>query len=251
MKKNIYIFFITTILFLAVLVFAFIKFETINPERYEDYKVFNYHLSFLNAYPTESDDIIVEINSQKYSVNYRRITSSLDNQFVLAKVRSMGLYPGAPEYFIMQNPDNYIDVFQNWTISKIELYQKAMSSIQSDLKMASYDAGVFAEFMDFVMDEVQKKKFVPQEGFQKEYSYIEPLFIRVYFNETKDIVWESTITTYYSKQLQTRDILMDKGTELNGFTKNEDYVLIENYPILHEWISTSIDEIKQGNNITD
>lgn len=241
-KSTICIFLVISILFYVTVIVAAIKNFDINPEKYEDYEVYDYHLTALNTNPNVSKGTKFEKDGDVFSIRYRKITNQLDNRFVLA-IKEGGFFKDSI-YLIMQNPDNYVDVLQDWTIRKIEIYEEDGSPSQLDVLATTYDASVFTELLDFIMEIDQKEEYIPQEGFNAEYLNTNPLYVRVYFKECKDIAWESTITTYYSKQINARDILIDNGTELDGFTKIENYVLIDDYPLLYEWISTAIDGTK-------
>lgn len=71
------------------------------------------------------------------------------------------------------------------------------------------------------------------------------MYIRVHFNESENIVWDSIVKSYILDGTQMRDVVIDKGrTPLSFASPDELCVSIEDYPNLHEWISTSIDEFK-------
>lgn len=116
--------------------------------------------------------------------------------------RRQFFYPFYEVYvYVYQNPDDYVDVLNDWTISKIEVFTTGdvydTGDTQIDLGdrdiATSCDSAPASELVEFVKndsynDNVERPVDYTRENFDKG-----QLRVRVHFEEAKYIVWESDI----------------------------------------------------------
>ena len=230
---------------------------------YKNYKCYDVHLCCLDAYETQVFLPRIEEGEIRYSVTYRKPVGVSDNQFICASVKE---FLSFPQIVIMQNPDNYVDVLQDWTIKKIELYYVSHSSDRIEGKSkpiyeedepalkpvkiigTTTDIDVFNEFLEFVLNSNYSMMNDRQNGFydEKKNSEIDDnisIYIRVHFNEAENIVWDSRIAYLSSSETQQRYITIDKSrTPENVASTHLDDACINDLPQLYEWIYETIEE---------
>ncbi len=233
--------------------------EPPDPDKYSEYKCYDYHLACLDAYEQKAGTLIEEEGGPWFRIWFRKPVGVSDDQFVCTSL-SMRHPLASPHLYIMQPSENHIDVFKDWTVKKIEIYyqdiNKSKKLFQEDEPArtptkvidTSFDSVVFKEFVDFVtIDTDDSEKFDPQENIFRE-KYNEnttyKLYIRVHFNESENIVWDSDIQSYIPSQSGQRYIKIDKGRSVIGLTsENAHRVSIDDFPNLSSWISKVIDEL--------
>lgn len=233
--------------------------DSIDVNKYKDYKCYDYHLACLDAYEQKAK-AIVEFEDLKYTIWYRQAVSESDVQFVCASVSQR--HPlASPSLVILQNPNDYVDVFKDWSIKSIELYRIDLRNsitlwdedeparTPASIISTNADTVVFDELVNFVTNDEYSEKYILNEDFERElYNDDYRMYIRVHFNESDNIVWDSEINSYVSHQTTSREISIDKGRLPDGIAApNSHDVPIEDFPRLFEWISTSIDKMLNGN----
>lgn len=228
--------------------------NTPDPSKYSEYVCYDYHLACLDAQEQKANTTI-EFDDLKYTIWYRKPVGDSDEQFICASVRQQ--HPLASTAFvIMQNPNNHIDVFEDWTIKSIELYSIDLKNYKplwdedepartpASIISTNTDTVVFGELVNFITNDEYSGKHIMNEDFEREIpndDYV--LYIRVHFNESDNIVWDSTVSSYVSHQTVEREITIDKGRIPEGIAdRNSLDVSIETCPQLFEWISTSIED---------
>jgi hypothetical protein len=229
--------------------------EVIQTNKYKEYKCFDYHLACLDADENKLKSMI-EVDSVGYTILYRKPIGESDEKFICSSVSKQ--HPlSSTELVIMQNPDNYIDVFAEWTIKKIELYcinlyntiplwdENEPARTPASIMSTTTDVAVFDELINFVTDVNYFEKYTLKENFTREMpndDYV--IYIRVHFNESDNIIWDSEISSYVSEQKKYRDITIDKGRVPEGIaSKNTLSVQINSFANLSNWISTTIDQV--------
>ncbi len=229
--------------------------EALDVDKYKDYKCFDYHLACLNAYEQKAKTT-VEFNDLEYTIWFRKAVDESDEHFICASVRQR--HPlASTEIVITQNPENYIDVFEDWTIKSIELYCIDLRSSKplwdedepartpAKILNTTTDSAVSDELIDFITNKDCLEKYVLQEDYIREIpneNYV--MYTRVQFNESDNIVWDSCVSSYVSVQTQAQDITIDKGRCPDGIAApNSLAVSIEDYPNLQERISETIDNL--------
>lgn len=229
--------------------------EKPDPDKYSDYVCYDYHLACLDAHEGKSEAKAF-YNDTSYTVWYRKPVGITDEQFVCAWVK--GVHPlSTPFLAIMQNPDNYVDVFQEWTVKQIEIYyvdinrsshiweenEPARTPIKTLTTVT--DELFISEMINFITDEDYNGKFEAPEGYYRESYNTEEsykLYLRIKFNESENIVWDSEIKSFVSEKDQNRYILIDKG-RTTAFDEGSQYVVINSLDNLTKTISDTIDAL--------
>ena len=224
-----------------------------DPSKYSDYVCYDYHLACLDA-DEQKASTSFQKDDVEYTISYRKPAGESDEQFICALVR-LNSPLATPDLVVMQNPNSNIDVFADWTIKKVELYCENLkntkplweedepSKAPSEILNASTDAAVFSDLISFITDDDRSEKYIPNAGFTQEIPNDDyTIYIRIHFNESENIVWDSPVYSYVSDQTQVRYITIDKGRLPSGIAAPSSLsVSIEAYPKLSEWISASID----------
>lgn len=232
--------------------------DTLIPEKYASYICYDYHLKCLE---TQGESVKTKLSYQDglTGVEYtqsawiQQIYGESDDMFIYAEViPSLSL--GKTEKIVMQNPNHYVDVWETWSAEKIELYyidghkpidQDKSVNIPTSVIASTYEGECLSDIKKLVdtSDEWEKPK-VP-DGYVREnvdengsgYSY----YIRVYFKESENIVWDSQVECYYSSENKDRIIYIDVGKKPDGIASvYAKYINISNYTWLFDWIATSI-----------
>lgn len=224
-------------------------------DKYKDYKCFDYHLACLDAHEQKANTT-VWFDDLKYSIWYRKPVGESDEQFICASVRQE--HPlSSTEIVVMQNPNGHIDVFSEWTIEKIELYcidlrnskplwdEDEPAITPAKVLNTNTDAVVFDEFINFLTNEGYLDKYILNDNFKRETpndDYV--MYIRVHFNESENIVWDSPVNSYVHKQTQARNIAIDKGRCPEGIAAPSSLMVsIEDFPNLQKFVSGTIDAL--------
>ena len=231
-------------------------------KQYKSYKRYDYHLKCF-----DKEDYITEQIQTKYEdyrgvkykgkVSLQKISGVDENQFVYAYWERT-IKPGnSVKYFnyetVMQNPDNYIDVIKDWTITKIEIigYGNAKESDykedESDKKIISSttDEEVLSDLKKCILnekDEEEFKKFYTYSG--DYYSDGYRAYIRVHFAESDNIVWETEFDRYLSDETNSSLIYVDTGRNSRSYWNNStSFSLIYKYPNLKNWIDNAFEHL--------
>ena len=229
-----------------------------NSEKFLQYKSYDYHLKCLEVdenespYHTASFDL-GDGNVTTKSVKYRKIIGADESQFVFAHPASSTLTNTGVDGVVMQNPENYVDVFNDWTIDRIELFYDKNASennvantcvVPTEVMRYTRNEKVIQEFKNFILSEKTS------EELQNPYAYeggppLEDIcadfYIRVYFKESESIVWETRIDHYYMDEqydVKYDDLyLIDcERKPLPSALQNQVKAGIFNYRELFEWI---------------
>ena len=129
---------------------------------------------------------------------------------------SSGYYPR-----VLQNPQTYFSMIDNWTIEKIQfrLYHITKEEEQgvvfesSDFK----DIEAFRVLLSLKDYSIWK----PESGYVNELSKTDDekqLYLRIVFSESENIVWETEIKCYFNQSLDERVFSIDLGKEIQGYS---------------------------------
>ena len=251
--------------FLVILVFACIvstfsgcKKTSIDPQKYTSYRCYDYHLKCLKVegkraraeFSYRSDSTGVESTHRAW---IQQIDGESEDMFIYTEV--LPPLPLGPSYkIVMQNPNNYVDIWKEWSVEKIELYyiddykpiaQNKPANIPTAVIATTSETGCLSDMKKLVDTSDERNKQNIPDGYVKEgfdengsgYNY----YIRVYFKESENIVWDSCVEIYYSSENKDRIIYIDVGKEPWGIASvKANYVNISNYTSLMDWIVTSI-----------
>ena len=255
---------ILIISFCLILILTGCNKETINGSDYKKYKCYDTHLFCLDA-QDETGFWGKKYDNEWHSIFFRKPVGVSDEQFICAKVESRFSHVNI---VVMQNPNNYVDVLQDWTIKEIEIYYISMDSRRVEgiskrlvdeeepartpagIIASTTDSSVFTEFKDFVLsstpmdEETTKVIWGPdKKKFESEIHESVEVYIRVHFNESENIVWDSEIKCGSYEGDQNRYIMIDVGrTPLSFSDSKYSYTNINEWSTLHEWLSGVMDE---------
>ena len=109
-------------------------------DKYCNYKCYDYHLACLNeSYPFAYEERYYndDFADYKYKIVFRKPLNTSDEQFICAHVKWIVMLEPGWKNVIMQNPDNYIDVLNDWTIKQIIIYGDELMTLkhQTDLEV--------------------------------------------------------------------------------------------------------------------
>lgn len=234
--------------------------ENIDAEKYRSYICYDARLTCLKAGYSSKRTEVSFLNGSEYStrrMSFKKINGESDDQFVYATIYPMIL--GASEKAVMQNPDNYIDVWKEWTVEKIEVFYRSTykpkktetAIIPTKIVSSTQSADAIAELTEIVVSEKSSGKIeIPKGYISEDYREdVEPhyyFYIRVHFNESDNIIWDARLYGYYSEELQDRIIVMDNAKTPSFYINKElkKYVLDKN-TALFSWLNEAIEQNPQ------
>ena len=212
---------------------------------YADYQVYDYHLSvsedaigkeygrYIRKVYQEEGDFYIE-----YEVTYRLIDGMDDSAFVCSDIRwNTALSPHGTPY-VAQNPTtNGGDILSSWTPSKILVRYRIGDSERT---VALRGGAVYEELLtlregktytrseiDSISDTVKQEmasvslSAAAREKLAPYFADSPYLSIRIHFEESNVILWESAI--YYKNGLMCVNV----GKELVNFEERPRYALVE------------------------
>ena len=233
--------------------------QVIDAEKYRSYVCYDGRLTCLKVGLSSNSINVTNIDGSReetLKISYRKIRGESDEQFIYANVFRFldGNYKA-----VMQNPDNYIDVWNEWTVEKIDVFYQSSyepkksktARIPTKIVSSTQSADAIAELTEIVVSEKSSGKIeIPKGYISEDYRKdVEPhyyFYIRVHFNESDNIIWDARIEVYYSEELQDRIIVMD-NTKAPSFYINKEwkeYVLDKN-TALYSWLNEAIEQNPQ------
>lgn len=234
------------------------KETSIDPQKYTSYCCYDYHLKCLATEGKKAKTRITHFDDSgvDYTTNawLQRIAGESDGMFIYAQVLPQ-IPLGPSDKVIMQNPDHYVDVWNDWTVEKIELYWIDLNKPIAQDKPANIPTAVIGttqegECLSNIKMLVESsdewaKQNIP-DGYVRE-SYDCFYYVRVYFEESESIVWDSQVKCYHSSENKDRIIYIDIGKKPEWIASvDEKYANINNYACLLDWIVTSIDNNRRN-----
>ena len=221
-------------------------------KQYEPYRRYDYHLKCYRKedYITEQLQTSYEDSEGKKfrgKVRFQKISDVDENQFIYAYwERPVPL--GSFDYeTVMQNPDNYVDVLKDWTITKIEFFcyedwQGEPSGTYThdiDVIMSTTDKKIISDLKNCIINDKTEDELKSYQSYSGEYHSDKKVcsYIRVHFAESENIIWETEIFRYISKVEESSLIYIDSGKDSHGYwDSNVTQSLIYNYPELKNWV---------------
>lgn len=237
------------------------RYDIPNPEKYASYICYDYHLYCLDAYKNADSALMEDELGATYKVSYRYAVGESDDEFICARA---GLYAplSFPEILILQNPEQYIDVWNDWTVKEIQLYVQDLhddnfkrideedepARTPTSIIATTADADCLTEIKTFAAAD-EPQPFIPPDGYVNEILQKDrfKFYIRVSFNESANIVWDSAVTPYYSEETGDRLICIDKGNMDDLFSINAQDVSAEHLDGLASFLSDEIETFFEAN----
>ena len=200
-----------------------------NAEKYEKYKIYDYHLvcdDVKSGYSSAVDRDDIDTAGIK---RYRKFKSVSSKQFICLE-KSM-LLDTSPEKIVLQNPDNYVDVFNEWTVERIDFIDKKGNVIGT-----LTDQSVIENFKEFINSEKTSQELTEPWSYHDVKNYR----VRIYYEESENMQWETAIQHYTSYRYGDYFYVQ----QINPETGDDSYASISNYPEIYNWLSscfTSLD----------
>ncbi len=192
-------------------------------EKYADYKCYDYHFKTKSVTGQEIKGQVYNKDGSGIASLFSKITNESDSQFVVARQFPFLIKYDFSSTRVLQNPDDYIDILNDWTVKKICIVQKTNGDkiyIDQETTIAETDSeAVLGEAVRFITTDVGLKKMYPIiEAKEKGLVYnTESLQLDIIFNESENVIWESLIEYYCDTDGNIECIIIEKGAEPNEF----------------------------------
>lgn len=247
------------------------KKEPFDVEQYRSYVCYDCNLRCID-FSEASVVKTVDYPGHSFLIAYRQPVDVSDDHFMWIKLRTA--FPPNLFYqcYVFQNPENCIDVWTDWTIQEIQIFTSGDSigdyhrfeTSDSELQVISTitDPDCLAELTTFVtsdeflrLSEIYEdiKSFHSHSGydFDGDPEKTTNMFLRVIFNESESIVWESQISCQQNPETGEMYLIMYKDTtewdetHYNlGIDRREFWV--ENLPNLEAFLFEAVQTLREG-----
>ena len=176
---------------------------SLGTEKYEDYRIYDHNLTYKKVdrvatavHMEHENDSLLSGTTEIY---YRRIKGVGSKDFIVQYTnKTEFLAESNPSLHVMQNPENYISVIDNWTIDKMQLSYFSINDPNYEefpLKNLNYILGD----LDDHTEEFYKLR-AAKEGrqylhFKGHHSWLaqNDLYLRLTFEEEENILWEAPL----------------------------------------------------------
>ena len=145
-------------------------------------------------------------NSSYGSVSYRTIVGAESEQFVC--IDYSGALFSVPDPYVVQNPENYVDVLQEWDIRSVEFYvddsknpavpydeQDAFKKNDRKL-LGTLSQLAVSQLQSFVGVGSGNDEYVPSEEDKEPGEPHCDFYIQINFRQSENIVWEMHVRCY-------------------------------------------------------
>ena len=215
-------------------------------EDYKDYRCYDYHLRYLNTSKSIGKYKLEEANTI-YNIDYKKIIGEDETEMIGATISSTagafssGYYPR-----VLQNPKMYFSIIDDWTIEKIQfcLYNITKDEEQGVIFESSDSNDIEAFRTLLSLDDYSIWK--PDSGYVNELSKTDDekqLYLRIVFSESKNVVWETEIKSYFNQSLNERVFSIDLGKEIQGYSDISVKMIKTEDPTLQLLFTKVIDQI--------
>lgn len=212
--------------------------KTVITDEYLDYFCQDYHLVCVD-FEESLGKTEAKINHQRADIYYTAITDTSSNDFVIAYIDPIVPFDSS-DYYIIQNPTENIDILNNWTLKEVQLYCKSIKDGNSkpvwgqpidndsnaELLHTSTDGDLLNEVLPYLNSEREAFKHDEHNVMFVTKNEENPAryYIRLLFNESNSIVWDSEVSIYQRND-ESREFIVtiDNGTIDNNYqctTKN-------------------------------
>lgn len=194
-------------------------------EMYEDYGRYDAHLQCTNVYGRSKT---IKREDFEGSHRYKKIHSVSDEQFICLTSFAFP-YEGLTEtLMVLQNPDNYVDVFNEWMVKKIELSDYSGDEVINTLT----DQNIVSEFKKFINSEKTEDELIDPVPDDRKYNP-KGYTISIHYEETENIYWKTMVYHYISEDYGEHIYVEQIDPETGESSKAS----ISNYPEIYNWLS--------------
>ena len=243
--------------------------DDFDPSKYYQYICHDSNLVCIDVGEGYAKENVQLIDEHSYWCTYYRPEGTSDDQFVCVTMSHIFM---SPKTYVFQNPENLVDVWTDWTIREIQVYYPVSEIDPFSGEIARTPAGILAsttdaeciaqlihcitseETRDFaeVREEADVDGGLYRKDLDGDSSKNTRIYIRVFFNESESIVWDSQIGCYRNvfteKQyliLNKDDTIWDKENSLFGPATKE--IAVENLPALEQFLFEALDRFSAEN----
>ena len=230
------------------------------PSDTEEYITYRVYDSLLVCVDPEDASSRWSREYPEWSFYYHDVPGHSDDQFVWTRRTRAVLYPSTEEYHLLQNPDNLVDVWTDWTIQEIQIYtsrhsiesEERFETSNSDMQVITTitDPDCLAELLTFVTSDesrpVTRDSIDGLSAWKTTYIYV-----RVIFNESESIVWDTMLRGYQNSETGEQYFSMYKDTTEWDATKSglgidRDEFWVENLPNLEAFLLDAVETLREG-----
>lgn len=178
---------------------------------YESYVCYDANLTFTKVGKKLGMNTVEVVQDDEYVYIYWKIPGETTEQFVAVNaIEYVLMFGGNRVQQILQNPDHFINVLEDWTVKEIQVcrwdlgdqrYIRSYSKLPSDrnleIKSVTSEQEIIDELDTFMTcEDLIVKKITNPNGYKSDKSSNERFYLRIVFHESKNIVWECQIRPY-------------------------------------------------------
>lgn len=190
-------------------------------EDYKDYRCYDYHLRYLDASQSIGTYKLKEDNTV-YNINYKKIIGEDEAKIIGAEISSTaGAFSSAYYPRVLQNPQTYFSMIDDWTIEKIQFCLYHITKEEEQGVVFESNASNDIEAFRTLLSLKDYSAWKPESGYVNELSKTDDekqLYLRIVFSESENVVWETEIKSYFNQSLNERVFSIDLGKEIQGYS---------------------------------
>ena len=213
-------------------------------EKYKDYTVIDANLTWRYALPSwgrYNADIYEPDNAHPYTHvhHYKKLLGESDGKFIGAHIQCIAFpWNRYEENWVLINPDYKLDIWRDWHVNEIEIYEKIYNSKNGEytkkIIASTKDKDAIFEFVEKRIDNAHVDT-APLSGEFADKSY----GIRLSFEESNNIVWDAGISFYEDGSLSIYCDSRHIREHDEDFAKIESVVIFPGTP-LYDFIMEAI-----------
>ena len=195
-------------------------------DKYKDYEIIDKHLTWTKSsgpyWNTYKDKIDTTGPLLHEHYTYKKISGESEENLIgawymfdlMEIIFSDTKHQGT---CVLVNPEYELDVWNDWTVNKIEVYEIVEikydrdsetrydpAQTQINVICQTEDSDMFSEFKGIIMTDQEKSHYSPY-GEPKSY------YLRVSFDESDAIVWDAQLYVYLNERGGVADVYMDNA----------------------------------------
>lgn len=242
--------FLVVIFFLAVTIGIKLKAMHTENDTYIEYTCRDFHLVAL-----EQGDCVgykdIVLKNRIYRDYYNLIKNISDKDFIVAERRPLELF-SAGSYYVLQSPQNQIDVFNDWNVKTVRIYlcdesderntnrdQKAVENWVIQELVSSSEETMLKQIQEMPLN-VEPETGSSYKNNNDEYKEIgsdKDMYLRILFEESEYIAWDAPIRIYQSKADQTKyNVVIHVGNMNEEFEQQGGYYVVDSSSELYDFI---------------
>lgn len=192
-------------------------------EDYKDYRCYDYHLRYLDVsngigkYKFKSAE-----NNTTYMLEYKNIVGEDQSEIIGATVSETFGWLSSRYDRVLQNPQTYVSIIDEWTIEKIQFYVYDVANAEEQAVIFESSDSAAIESFKTTMSEKELVVFDVDsnyaEGYEREFSKKDnekQLHLRIVFSESENVVWETEIKSYLNSSVNERIFAIDLGKSVD------------------------------------